>query len=114
MRVTLHAQIPLDPQGASNESFLVYDMLGGGLVGYGSGADGDHSRAPIVGAQAGDYRGEVGLIIINHGEKPFVVKRGERLAQMVISRVYRAEFREQEDLDSTPRNSGGFGHTGKQ
>ena len=60
-----------------------------------------------------DYRGEIGLVIINHGEKPFVVKRGDRLAQMVISKVYQAEFLEVESLDNTTRNSGGFGHTGK-
>jgi dUTP pyrophosphatase len=60
-----------------------------------------------------DYRGEIGLIIINHGEKPFVVKRGDRLAQIVISKVYQAELLEVENLDNTARNSGGFGHTGK-
>jgi dUTP pyrophosphatase len=60
-----------------------------------------------------DYRGEIGLILINHGEKPFVIKRGERLAQMVICKVYRADFQEEEALDVTARNSGGFGHTGK-
>jgi len=60
-----------------------------------------------------DYRGEIGLILINHGEKPFVIKRGERLAQMVICKVYRADFQEEERLDVTARNSGGFGHTGK-
>ena len=60
-----------------------------------------------------DYRGEVGLIIINHGEKPFVIKRGDRLAQMVISKVFQAEFQEEESLDITSRDSGGFGHTGK-
>ena len=60
-----------------------------------------------------DYRGEVGLILINHGEKSFVIKRGERLAQMVICKVYQADFQEDEALDVTVRNSGGFGHTGK-
>lgn len=60
-----------------------------------------------------DYRGEVGLILINHGAKPFVIKRGDRLAQMIISRAYRAELQEEETLDITTRNSGGFGHTGK-
>jgi dUTP pyrophosphatase len=60
-----------------------------------------------------DYRGEIGLILINHGENAFVVKRGERLAQMVICKVYRADFQEEERLDVTARNSGGFGHTGQ-
>lgn len=60
-----------------------------------------------------DYRGEIGLILINHGEKPFVIKRGDRLAQMVICKVYRAEFQEEKVLDITARNAGGFGHTGQ-
>ena len=60
-----------------------------------------------------DYRGEVGLILINHGDKPFVIKRGERLAQMVICRVCRAALQEEKNLDVTGRNAGGFGHTGK-
>lgn len=60
-----------------------------------------------------DYRGEISLIMINHSEKPFAIKRGDRLAQMVISKVYRADFEEVEVLDRTARDSGGFGHTGK-
>jgi len=60
-----------------------------------------------------DYRGEIGLIIINHGEKPFLIRKGDRLAQMVINKVYRAQLQETELLDTTSRNSGGFGHTGK-
>jgi len=60
-----------------------------------------------------DYRGEVGLIVINHGKSPFTIKRGERLAQMVMNKTYRAEFCEEKTLDRTSRDSGGFGHTGK-
>jgi len=60
-----------------------------------------------------DYRGEIGLIMINHGKKPFSIKKGDRLAQMVISKVYRARFEETDLLDTTSRNAGGFGHTGK-
>lgn len=60
-----------------------------------------------------DYRGEVGLIVINHGDKAFVIKRGDRLAQMVVSKVYRTDLEEVESLDRTDRASGGFGHTGK-
>lgn len=60
-----------------------------------------------------DYRGEISLIVINHSDKPFVIKRGDRLAQMVINKVYRAEFQEVETLDRTTRDTGGFGHTGK-
>jgi len=59
-----------------------------------------------------DYRGEVGVIMINHGEEPFTVRRGDRIAQMVISPVARAEIVEAEELGETARNDGGFGHTG--
>ena len=60
-----------------------------------------------------DYRGEIGVILINHGETPFPVKRGDRIAQLVVVPVARAELEWAEDLDDTPRSGGGFGHTGK-
>lgn len=59
-----------------------------------------------------DYRGLINLIVINHGKEAYVVKRGQRLAQMVIKEVARAEFVEVEELDETERAHGGFGHTG--
>lgn len=59
-----------------------------------------------------DYRGEIGIIVINWGQEPFPIRRGERLAQMVITKVYKADFIELDDLDTTPRGAGGFGHTG--
>lgn len=59
-----------------------------------------------------DYRGEVGLIVINWGDRPFEINRGDRIAQMVISRIWKAEVIEVEDLDSTCRGEGGFGHSG--
>ena len=59
-----------------------------------------------------DYRGEIGLIMINWGQKPFPIKRGDRIAQMLITRVYRAEMVEVADLDQTSRGDGGFGHSG--
>ncbi len=59
-----------------------------------------------------DYRGEVGIIIINHGKYPFVVKRGDRIAQMVVQRVCRISWNLSESLDTTGRGVGGFGHTG--
>lgn len=60
-----------------------------------------------------DYRGEVGVILVNLGKEPFVVKRGDRIAQMVFQRVARAAWDETDDLDSTERAGGGFGHTGR-
>ena len=58
-----------------------------------------------------DYRGEIGLIVINHGEEPFVVKRGMRLAQMVMQKIFQAEWMETSSLNDTSRGNGGFGHT---
>ena len=59
-----------------------------------------------------DYRGEIGIILINWGETSFIIKRGDRIAQMVISKVYKADILETEDLDATQRGVGGFGHSG--
>jgi dUTP pyrophosphatase len=59
-----------------------------------------------------DYRGEVGVIAINWGRKPFTIRRGERIAQVVISKVSRARVEEVDELDATERGKGGFGHSG--
>jgi dUTP pyrophosphatase len=59
-----------------------------------------------------DYRGEIGILLINFGKEPFTIRDGERVAQMVISQVYRATLIEVDDLPETPRQGGGFGHTG--
>ncbi len=60
-----------------------------------------------------DYRGEIGVIVINHGDKPFEYKKGDRIAQIVISKYSRAEFKTTSSLTQTARGTGGFGHTGK-
>lgn len=60
-----------------------------------------------------DYRGEISVILINHGREAFVIRRGERIAQMVISAVTRAELVAVDTLASTDRGSGGFGSTGR-
>lgn len=60
-----------------------------------------------------DYRGEIGVIMINHGAEPFVIRSGERVAQMVVARFTRVEWQEVAELESTHRGEGGFGHTGK-
>ena len=59
-----------------------------------------------------DYRGEVGVILINLSQEDFVINDGERIAQMVIARHEQAEFVEVEGLDETERGDGGYGHTG--
>lgn len=60
-----------------------------------------------------DYRGEIGVILINHGDTPFEYKKGDRIAQLVIAKYSRAEFQICSSLSETERGSGGFGHTGK-
>ena len=59
-----------------------------------------------------DYRGELKVILINLGEEPFVIARGDRIAQLVAAPVQVARFAEVEDLDETARGAGGFGSTG--
>lgn len=58
------------------------------------------------------YRGEIGVILINHGKNPFHVQQGMRIAQMVITPVIKAEIEQVNSLDETTRGSGGFGSTG--
>jgi dUTP pyrophosphatase len=60
-----------------------------------------------------DYRGEIGVLLINHGDAPFPIRRGERVAQMVIAAVVRAELVPATALSTTDRGSGGFGSTGR-
>ncbi|CAM3442572.1 dUTP diphosphatase [Saccharibacillus brassicae] len=60
-----------------------------------------------------DYRGEIKVLLINLGEEPFTIARGERIAQMVFQEVPETELAEVEELSDTVRGSGGFGHTGK-
>ncbi len=59
-----------------------------------------------------DYRGEVMIAVINLSHDPYTIQRGDRIAQMVINKVYLAEIHEVNQLDETDRNTGGFGHTG--
>jgi dUTP pyrophosphatase len=60
-----------------------------------------------------DYRGEVKVILVNHGEEDFVIRRGERIAQLVIAPVVQAAWAEVDSLDDTARGVGGFGSTGR-
>jgi dUTP pyrophosphatase len=59
-----------------------------------------------------DYRGEIGVVLINLSQEDFIVNDGERIAQMVIARHEKADFIEVEVLDETERGEGGYGHTG--
>jgi dUTP pyrophosphatase len=60
-----------------------------------------------------DYRGEIKVILMNLGDEPFPIKRGDRIAQLVVARVAAFEWEETDELDSTLRGDGGFGHTGR-
>ena len=60
-----------------------------------------------------DYRGEIGVLLINHGDTPFPIRRGERIAQMIVAAVVRAELVPASSLSATDRGSGGFGSTGR-
>lgn len=59
-----------------------------------------------------DYRGELIVLLINHGQEPFTVQRGDRIAQLVVAPVVQAVWNVVESLDETERGAGGFGHTG--
>lgn len=61
-----------------------------------------------------DYRGEVGVILINHGKEPFVITRGERIAQMIVAPFVQAAFTEVSELSDTIRGEGGFGSSGRK
>jgi dUTP pyrophosphatase len=58
------------------------------------------------------YRGEVGVIVVNHGKEAFTIEKGKKIAQMVFNKIEKAELEEVEELDETSRNTGGFGSTG--
>ena len=61
-----------------------------------------------------DYRGEVKIIMMNFGKEDFKISKGDRIAQLIVSKVYTAKIEEVEDLNSSHRGEGGFGHTGKK
>jgi len=61
-----------------------------------------------------DYRGEIKIIMFNFGSEDFVINRGDRIAQIVLTKFYKAEFNETGELNKSVRGSGGFGHTGKE
>lgn len=60
-----------------------------------------------------DYRGEIKIIMMNFSDEDFIIKRGDRIAQLVLSKVYSAELIETDNLQLSKRGDGGFGHTGK-
>jgi dUTP pyrophosphatase len=59
-----------------------------------------------------DYRGEVRVILMNHSQEDLIIKRGDRIAQMIVNKIERIRFEEVQELPDSNRGSGGFGHTG--
>lgn len=70
------------------------------------------TMANSIGVIDSDYRGEISVVLINHGSEPFEIRRGDRIAQMMFLPVLTAAFLPVDELDETERGAGGFGHTG--
>jgi dUTP pyrophosphatase len=83
-----------------------------GLVWPRSGLAVRHGIDTLAGVIDSDYRGEVKVVLVNHGLEPFRIAPGDRVAQLLVQRVERAVFARENDLASTERGSGGFGSTG--
>lgn len=66
-----------------------------------------------IGLVDSDYRGEIGVPLVNHGQFPVTIKHGDRIAQLVVIEITRAQFEEVEELPDSERGAGGFGSTGK-
>lgn len=84
-----------------------------GLVWPRSGLAVRHGIDTLAGVVDSDYRGEVKVVLVNHGEEPFAIARGDRVAQLLLQRVERAAFAVSGPLDETSRGEGGFGSTGR-
>jgi dUTP diphosphatase len=84
-----------------------------GLVWPRSGLAVRHGIDTLAGVIDSDYRGELKVVLINHGSEPFTIARGDRVAQVLLQRVERAAFVAADVLDETDRGAGGFGSTGR-
>jgi len=84
-----------------------------GLVWPRSGLAVRHGVDTLAGVIDSDYRGELRVVLVNHGQEPFEVRPGDRIAQLLVQRVERARFEPVEDLAETRRGTGGFGSTGR-
>jgi dUTP pyrophosphatase len=119
----LYADIENDIEVAPNERALVQTGIAVALpVGFEaqirprSGLALKHGLTMVnsPGTIDSDYRGEIQLIIINLGQKPVIIRRGQRIAQMIIQRVIKARWEEVSELPASERQDGGFGHTDKK
>ena len=78
-----------------------------------SGLAANHGIDVLAGVIDSDYRGPIGVVLINHGDAPYEVKQGDRVAQLILERIALPVFEEGEQSSETDRGSGGFGSTGK-
>jgi dUTP pyrophosphatase len=72
-----------------------------------------HGIDTMAGVIDSDYRGEVRVVLVNHGDEPLRIERGDRIAQLLVQRVERAAFTAAESIDRTDRGDGGFGSSGR-
>jgi len=84
-----------------------------GLVWPRSGLAVRHGIDTLAGVIDSDYRGEVRVVLVNHGDEPFRIEKGDRVAQLLVQRVERAAFVASPSIDDTDRGGGGFGSTGR-
>jgi len=84
-----------------------------GLVWPRSGLAVRHGIDTLAGVIDSDYRGEVRVVLVNHGDEPFLVAKGDRIAQLLVQRVERATFVAVPSVEETERGGGGFGSTGR-
>jgi len=84
-----------------------------GLVWPRSGLAVRHGIDTLAGVVDSDYRGEVRVVLVNHGDQPFHIAAGDRVAQLLVQRVERAVFAAAAEIDDTGRGAGGFGSTGR-
>jgi len=84
-----------------------------GLVWPRSGLAVRHGIDTLAGVIDSDYRGEVRVVLVNHGDEPFRIERGDRIAQLLVQRVERAAFVAVPSIEETDRGGGGFGSTGR-
>ena len=102
------AMIPTGVSVAPETKDVVAIVAGRSGLGIKSGV----TLSNCIGVIDNDYRGEICVGLINHGDKPFEVRRGDRIAQLMFMPVYAASFIVTEELDETARGAGGFGSTG--
>ena len=108
--ILMHGKVYLIPTNLSVEIPAGYEIQ----VRPRSGLAAKHSIGILnsPGTIDSDYRGEIKIIMMNFGEANFIIKRGERAAQPVISKIYQANISEAKELKNSKRGKGGFGHTG--